>query len=1231
MGVIKRKDLVAKNKAGTGIRQKENNDAIKALADILEKVGKEYEDEALELSCNAWSKGLRYLTDNKITSNNVGQIDNALRDLRGMEEAMVYRDSTGQTTYDDIVRVLPKVGSSKEEFDRLLGVTNTVLELGLEKSILDPQAQARARQEQERRRQEQERQRQERERQRQEQERQEQERRRQQEAERRRREEAERQRREEEEARRQAEENARRQAEEQRRLEEQRRQQRVNELRSRREAFLREDYVGTDYANPEVQPLKVDPAYQRKLDALDELQRLSGNENILEHQRQEALDEAYRILDDDPIARRRREREEAALLAEEDAKNAEPIRQTKSVMISQELRDSFLKRYPPSEELIARDSFGHEIKGTDDILYALAEERGKLYIEVPDDEDHRCMCLEGQNGHLYISNGPVGYQSGPDLNRADPDPTVEGDFEALFNENGIESAVDADGRVLKTKEEMLEALEQNGSRIMVFGKDMAFAIALENRDRSLCRTEKSELQEVDPNTVSPDRVPEKTTLLGLNQDDILYAELPDGRRLISPEEIRKELRNPGSDGRLYLYTNQDPDSAYLVRYRHGDGVGMSPYLIHKSELAGTPNDVIEPMLMSEVEEKRILNWKEEEISHAVDEQGRRYETPEAIKLALYGADKTLQIYTKGEELPFAVQKKNNRFFISPERVPAFEDQFKALGEQLGEMDVEDFTDPHPIMDAKAFLGKNWTVGEPGEKEKLLSLTGMDFSKPQIDFAVDNDGKLYKNVDEIAALLDRPDDRTLYVFDKSGEPPYAVEKKDGMFYRSDDRISTRNILQNSESFEPKKSLRVSDIVQVADKSQVFKLKEQTDDLGKEIKFYEKNIQKLKDASEKPKAVKKPVKPGLGFWGSIAYGLTWFFTAGRGDTEKHKALPARRKRYQEDLALYPSRVEEYNKKLKAYQDYQNGGTEKIAEYETKKAAVTAKRTEVKDARTQAEQAHTAAMRGNDEAAVNAYRSKIETRLEGINDLRNRGVITPQNIFAHTWLKQAECRGKKASDPAARKAFCAYVAASRLEEEILRTRVHSDALSDPAEERKLQGLNNGSVVDAMMKDKDLQAMFDEMGDKAIDPAALKDAYLEKVAHRELEKKDPIKYLEESRAHMVERFGTLKVDRSDEKAYEKTFETVLRYKLFDTFIRAQNSLPPTQDPARIEARFDAVKEDESNVYRNRITEEQKLPYRKAFEALDGQELRLDQMSAALDAKKRELDLAAEGPQAHA
>ena len=174
MGVIKRKDLVAKNKAGTGIRQKENNDAIKALAGILEKVGKEYEAEALELSCNTWARALRYLTDNRISSNNQGQIDIALRDLSHLEETLVYQDvNTGRTTYDDIVRVLPNVGSSKEEFDRLLGTANTVLEFGLEKSILDPQAQARARQEQERRRQEQERQRQERERQRQEQERQE--------------------------------------------------------------------------------------------------------------------------------------------------------------------------------------------------------------------------------------------------------------------------------------------------------------------------------------------------------------------------------------------------------------------------------------------------------------------------------------------------------------------------------------------------------------------------------------------------------------------------------------------------------------------------------------------------------------------------------------------------------------------------------------------------------------------------------------------------------------------------------------------------------------------------------------------------------------------------------------------------------------------------------------------------------------------------------------------------
>lgn len=1235
MPVISRKDLAAKNKAGNGIRQQQNNDAVKKLADTLKKAADKLDDEAFGVSCNFFGDALSELASNSIPRANQSIIDRSLKNLNGLLESLEYRYQNGPSGYEQLVSVMSEIGSSKEEFDALLGTVNNVLELGLERSILKPvdpaeQEHRRLQQEQERqRRQEQERQRQqELERQRQ----QELELQRQRELEQQRKLEQERQRQLELERRRREEQERQRQQELERQREAQSRQQRVDEITQRREEFLREDYLGTNYSSKSVKPLKIDPDYQQKLDALSDAQAVAANSNIIKNMRDEVLERTDKILNEDPIARRKREREEAELMAEEEAKNAEPIVQTKTVMISEELRDSFYKRFPESDLLTARDRFGNEIKGTEAILLSLAGEGRKLYINLPADGQRRCTCLEGEDGHLFISKGPVEFGSEPELIRADPEPTIAGSFEKLLNENGIISAIDSEGHVLTSKEDMLKALDKSGSRLMAFGEDMAFAIALENRDQALYASEKADRMEPDPNTVSPDRIPEKTTLLGIDQTDVLYAELPDGTRLETPDAIRERLRDPNESGRMYLYTNKDPESAYLVHHRHGESVGISPYLIHKSQLEKTGDNAIEPMDMGSVEEKRILNWKEADIAYAVDDKGRRYDKPADIKTALYGADKTLQIYTNGEKLPFAVQKKNNRFYISPERVTRFEDQMTALGGQLKEMDSEDFEPVEPKrMDAKAFLGKSWKLGQPEEKEQqFVAFTGIDFAKPQIDFAVGEDGKLYRTEDEIAAELDKSGARTLFIFDKSGEAPYAVQKKDGMFYKSDDRISTRSIMPDSESFEPKKSLHVKDIVSIADKSKVFELKDKTDDLGREQLFYEKNIKALKEVSKPPEELKKPVKPTLGFWGSIAYGLTWFFTFGRGDTEAHRTLPSRLKRYEQDLALYPSKLEEYGKKLAAHKAYLKDGAQKLAEFENKLAETKAKRAQAKKERTEAENAYMNAIRGNDESAVNNYRSRIETRLEGVNDLRINGKITPQNIFAHTWLKEAECKGKKASDPNARRAFCAYVASSKLEEEILVSRVNSEQLSDALEERKLSQLNNGSIVDSMMKDKDLKKLFDDMGDKAIDPGKLKTAYLEKSRQRELEKMNDVKYLEAAKEHMAERFGTKTIDPSDKASFEKTFEAVLRYDMLKKSIKAQSSLPPANNPAMIEKRYEEAKSLESSAYRSNITEKDKFPYRKAFEALSGSEMNLDEMSAALDAKKRELELQAEGPQAH-
>ena len=144
-----------------------------------------------------------------------------------------------------------------------------------------------------------------------------------------------------------------RQQELERQREAQRKQQRVDDINKRREAFLSEDYLGTDYGSKGVKPLKIDPDYEKKLDALNDAQAVASNDNIIDHMRDEVLERTDKILNEDPIARRKKEKEEAELLAEEEAKNAEPIRQSKTVMVSEELRDSFFK----SEHSLRRNAW----------------------------------------------------------------------------------------------------------------------------------------------------------------------------------------------------------------------------------------------------------------------------------------------------------------------------------------------------------------------------------------------------------------------------------------------------------------------------------------------------------------------------------------------------------------------------------------------------------------------------------------------------------------------------------------------------------------------------------------------------------------------------------------------------------------------------------------------------------------------------------------------------------
>ena len=108
MSVISIKDLVAKNKAGNGIRNNEtgnnrqNNAAVKELAELLNKVAPVVgeDNEALELSFNVLKDALNTLANNPISRNTQPAVSRALQTLNGFSDSLTYTDGvTGLTGY----------------------------------------------------------------------------------------------------------------------------------------------------------------------------------------------------------------------------------------------------------------------------------------------------------------------------------------------------------------------------------------------------------------------------------------------------------------------------------------------------------------------------------------------------------------------------------------------------------------------------------------------------------------------------------------------------------------------------------------------------------------------------------------------------------------------------------------------------------------------------------------------------------------------------------------------------------------------------------------------------------------------------------------------------------------------------------------------------------------------------------------------------------------------------
>ena len=696
----------------------------------------------------------------------------------------------------------------------------------------------------------------------------------------------------------------------------------------------------------------------------------------------------------------------------------------------------------------------------------------------------------------------------------------------------------------------------------------------------------------------------------LDENGFTTAQDSQGNVYTTKKEILEHLRQDRE--KLLLF---NADRSIVAAAQTEDSVFKATPLMNAADVDPALYDRFPGMLPDDGD--NILTFKKDEISHAVDETGRRYETPDTVRIALYGTDKRLSIYKNGEEAPYDVFKKNNRFYIGkkPDLVesPAFRS-------------VSLLEDPFA---PKQFLKDHWLFdGVPGPVEHK----GPEWAAgaPHFAFALDKDGNVYRDLDSAADFLSAKDRNRLFVFDKEGDLPYAVEMKDGKMHMSNAPVGSENRLYESNAFEPKKSLDVDDIVKRADYAKLSLAKDDYSDWSKREKYYKKNIRAIelvKNAGQ-PKPPIKPKKPSLGFFNSIAYGVVWLVTFGKGDTQAHKEYVQDLENYPHVVAAYPKLVDEFKKKKEKWDDYLENGEKKLTEYRAGLKRVEKKVAEAAENRNKANETYNNELKNNDVEDVRDYREHLEVKLEGVADLQKQGKITRNNIFAHTWLKETECSGKKASDPEARKALLSFVASKQVEDQILKDRISGKLVNVGVEERRVDDLNSGRAYQALANDPDVNDMLNEMGDKPINPYRFYDDLVKKLAVRGYESKGYKAVYQENEKAMNFTFGKKKVD-------ESCVDDLIRLNRLHEMQKQDSAYAVPYDEQSANDIYKNARDRVRSINRNPITAKEREPFLKAVKALEGEgPFGLDEMLNKVLAKKQEQVAAenaaaeAEGPQ---
>lgn len=532
-------------------------------------------------------------------------------------------------------------------------------------------------------------------------------------------------------------------------------------------------------------------------------------------------------------------------------------------------------------------------------------------------------------------------------------------------------------------------------------------------------------------------------------------------------------------------------------------------------------------------ERYVLErWGRDGLSRAVDmESGKEYRGFEAITAAMNRDNCRLRLHERtnqGKESRMfhifrnATQRMDDGF-ITEQELSISDGAVKSDGEECAFVSLEEET-----------LTRNLGDVIQGKRSP-----GSDF-RP---FALDEKGNMYHTPKEMAKqLLSERNDNKLFLFTGKGQAPYCLRHDYGQLTMSKDVITPENQLEQNEGkrYTPARSLNPAEMA-VSGKKLNY-LIEKRSKLKEHLKLYIPKMRedaRIKGETEAAYFRKNKNPPRLGFFATIG---NWFSRTFTGKPSKaYEAYSERKKDYQSHV----DKRSALDRRKAALKEAEERETKQIKELDEKIEPL--------------QQEYRAKMSGGaweKAQEITEYRRRTEVQMAGVADLTEKGRITGENIFAYTWLQGAACRDKGWNDPEAVNHLYNYIAASMVQDTILLDTVKNPD-ANPRSQVLLNHLNDGSAVEALMKDDDLRAVLAEYKGP-IDPEKICSSYMTRVKERTEEALKPTGRLREAREELLARYG-------DKPVTEDALVDVMRLNNLDRYIEASQrteAYPGRDDP---------------------------------------------------------------------